>query len=155
MGSWGMLSDLCFADLLLFVPVIGGDGSSVGGLVALNSGIITQSYATGPTTGGTNSDVAGLVAQNSGLIDQTYAVGFVSAGAGCTPASTTVTCSIGALPAGGNSNVSITAKVQSAGPPLCDTVKFPLLTATRQRSVCPLRRRSKRKLPFAFSSNGS
>src|SRR4051812_46901842 len=27
MGSWGMLSDLCFADLLLFVPVIGGEGS--------------------------------------------------------------------------------------------------------------------------------
>jgi two-component sensor histidine kinase len=26
-GSWGMLSDLCFADLLLFVPVTGGDGS--------------------------------------------------------------------------------------------------------------------------------
>src|SRR4051812_45822579 len=27
MGSWGMLADLCFADLLLFVPVIGGEGS--------------------------------------------------------------------------------------------------------------------------------
>ena len=27
MASWGMLSDLCFADLLLFVPVIGGQGS--------------------------------------------------------------------------------------------------------------------------------
>src|SRR4051794_9600175 len=27
MGSWGMLADLCFADLLLFVPVSGGEGS--------------------------------------------------------------------------------------------------------------------------------
>ncbi|MEA3076241.1 MAG: two-component system, sensor histidine kinase PdtaS [Actinomycetota bacterium] len=27
-GSWGMLSDLCFADLLLFVPVAGGPGTS-------------------------------------------------------------------------------------------------------------------------------
>jgi two-component sensor histidine kinase len=27
MASWGMLSDLCFADLLLFVPVVGGSGS--------------------------------------------------------------------------------------------------------------------------------
>src|SRR3954469_21929425 len=27
MGSWGMLADLCFADLLLFVPVAGGEGS--------------------------------------------------------------------------------------------------------------------------------
>ncbi|MDQ1397201.1 MAG: two-component system, sensor histidine kinase PdtaS [Acidimicrobiaceae bacterium] len=27
MGSWGMLADLCFADLLLFVPVTGGEGS--------------------------------------------------------------------------------------------------------------------------------
>src|SRR3954470_9911480 len=27
MGSWGMLSDLCFADLLLFVPIVGGEGS--------------------------------------------------------------------------------------------------------------------------------
>jgi two-component sensor histidine kinase len=26
-GAWGMLSDLCFADLLLFVPVAGGSGS--------------------------------------------------------------------------------------------------------------------------------
>ena len=26
-GAWGMLSDLCFADLLLFVPVAGGGGS--------------------------------------------------------------------------------------------------------------------------------
>ncbi|HEX2851456.1 MAG TPA: histidine kinase N-terminal domain-containing protein [Acidimicrobiales bacterium] len=26
-GSWGMLSDLCFADLLLFVPVAGGPGT--------------------------------------------------------------------------------------------------------------------------------
>ena len=26
-GAWGMLSDLCFADLLLFVPVAGGPGS--------------------------------------------------------------------------------------------------------------------------------
>src|SRR5687768_8632083 len=26
-GSWGMLSDLCFADLLLFVPVAAGPGS--------------------------------------------------------------------------------------------------------------------------------
>src|SRR3954470_6841877 len=27
MASWGMLSDLCFADLLLFVPIVGGEGS--------------------------------------------------------------------------------------------------------------------------------
>src|SRR5687768_12021224 len=27
MTSWGMLSDLCFADLLLFAPVAGSDGS--------------------------------------------------------------------------------------------------------------------------------
>src|SRR2546423_455940 len=27
MGSWGMLADLCFSDLLLFVPVTGGEGS--------------------------------------------------------------------------------------------------------------------------------
>src|SRR3954466_12743355 len=27
MGSWGMLADLCFADLLLFVPVAGGEGT--------------------------------------------------------------------------------------------------------------------------------
>ena len=27
MGSWGMLSDLCFADLLLFVPVAAASGS--------------------------------------------------------------------------------------------------------------------------------
>src|SRR3954449_5306012 len=27
MGSWGMLSDLCKADLLLFVPIVGGEGS--------------------------------------------------------------------------------------------------------------------------------
>ena len=25
-ASWGILADLCFADLLLFVPVVGGDG---------------------------------------------------------------------------------------------------------------------------------
>src|ERR1700692_2459155 len=25
-AEWGMLSDFCFADLLLFVPVAGGDG---------------------------------------------------------------------------------------------------------------------------------
>ena len=25
-ASWGLLADLCFADLLLFVPVVGGDG---------------------------------------------------------------------------------------------------------------------------------
>src|SRR5436190_2238774 len=27
LGSWGMLADLCFADLLLFVPVTTGEGS--------------------------------------------------------------------------------------------------------------------------------
>src|SRR5918911_884503 len=27
MGSWGMLADLCFSDLLLFVPVTAGEGS--------------------------------------------------------------------------------------------------------------------------------
>src|SRR5262249_23699712 len=86
--------------------VAGGNGSTVGGLVALNAGTIVQSFATGAVTGGDGSTVAGLVAVNtgfptglnatlvalngpaavaaSGVIRQSYSTGAVTGGANST-----------------------------------------------------------------------
>lgn len=62
--------------------VSGYNGTSLGGLVGLNgtTGIITNSYATGPVSG--IGDVGGFVGANSGLIAGSYATGAVNGGGG-------------------------------------------------------------------------
>jgi hypothetical protein len=59
----------------------GLDNSDVGGLAALNEGIINQSFATGPASAG-DAVVGGLVGENSGsgTITQSYAMGSASGG---------------------------------------------------------------------------
>ncbi|SAL06253.1 filamentous hemagglutinin-like protein [Caballeronia arationis] len=67
--------------------VISRSGSSVdvgsqgwlGGLVGENIGTITQSYASGAVGGGSHGHSGGLIGGNSGLIRQSYATGYSSA----------------------------------------------------------------------------
>ena len=56
--------------------------SLLGGLAGVNAdnGTIIQAYATGPVTGNANSGIGGLVAVNTGSIDQTYAIGQLTGG---------------------------------------------------------------------------
>jgi filamentous hemagglutinin family protein len=65
-------------------PVIGGEGSYLGGLVGGNTGEIFQAYANGPVIGGANSVIGALIGANGGSVDQTYASGPVSGGSGST-----------------------------------------------------------------------
>ena len=55
---------------------ITGTSSNVGGLVGVNGGIITNSYATGSISG--DSNLGELVGGNSGTIMNSYAVGYIS-----------------------------------------------------------------------------
>ena len=71
--------------------VTGGDGSILGGFVAVNFGVtdslpgfISQSYALGPVTGSNNVVAAAFAALNLGTLDQTYAVGLVTGGSNST-----------------------------------------------------------------------
>jgi filamentous hemagglutinin family protein len=50
----------------------------VGGLVGMNGGQISSSYATGTVSGGSSTDIGGLVGDNSGSITNAYATGQVS-----------------------------------------------------------------------------
>ena len=55
-------------------PDSGDNGSSVGGLIGINEGIISNSYAAGNVSG--NEDIGGLVGQNTGgEITNSYATG--------------------------------------------------------------------------------
>ena len=55
-------------------PDSGDNGSSVGGLIGINKGIISNSYAAGNVSG--NEDIGGLVGQNTGgEITNSYAAG--------------------------------------------------------------------------------
>jgi filamentous hemagglutinin family protein len=62
--------------------VIGGPDGEVGGLVGFNLGTISRSYATGAVTNaGPAGTLGGLVGQNNGTIADTYATGSVIGGA--------------------------------------------------------------------------
>lgn len=61
----------------------GGPGSGdLGGLVADNNGLISQSYATGSVGGGGWAFVGGLVGRSTGTVTQSFATGAVSGGYG-------------------------------------------------------------------------
>ena len=65
-----------FADVHVIgvIPDSGDNGSSVGGLIGVNEGIISNSYAAGNVSG--NRDIGGLVGQNTGgEIINSYAAG--------------------------------------------------------------------------------
>ena len=58
-------------------PDSGDNGSSVGGLIGINKGIISNSYASGNVSG--NEDIGGLVGQNEGgEITNSYAAGTIA-----------------------------------------------------------------------------
>ena len=58
-------------------PDSGDNGSSVGGLIGINKGIISNSYASGNVSG--NEDIGGLVGQNEGgKITNSYAAGTIA-----------------------------------------------------------------------------
>ena len=60
---------------LLNVDIM-GNASSVGGLVGVNGGIITNSYATGSISA--DSNLGGLIGVNEGTIMNSYATGYIS-----------------------------------------------------------------------------
>ena len=61
---------------------VAGGASQVGGLVGSNSGTILQSFATGSVGGGSRSSAGGLAGGNSGLIDRSYSTASVRGSSG-------------------------------------------------------------------------
>jgi len=57
--------------------VSGGSDGNVGGLVGVNVGTISNSYATGDVSGDFSNGVGGLVGKNSGTISDSYTMGMV------------------------------------------------------------------------------
>jgi hypothetical protein len=66
------------------VAVSYGASSQVGGLIGLDEGFTSNSYATGTVIGGTSADVGGLEgeASDGGLLSTSYSTGAVSGGTG-------------------------------------------------------------------------
>ena len=74
LGSGGVIRNLG----LLGGSVYGGSGSSIGALVGINYGTVSNSYATSNVSGTSLSRIGGLVGNNYGTIGNSYATGAVS-----------------------------------------------------------------------------
>ncbi|WP_267359754.1 MULTISPECIES: filamentous hemagglutinin N-terminal domain-containing protein [unclassified Methylobacterium] len=85
-GLVGTLSSGTVVQSASTANVVGGNGAvaSTGGLIGQNSGIVSQSYATGAVAAGNAtagfSDAGGLIGTNTGQVSQSYATGNVTGG---------------------------------------------------------------------------
>ena len=80
-GNWGSITS-CFANGNLDAELV--TYSTLGGLVGLNYGTLSNSYVTGTITGGTSAYVGGLVGDNESTINNSYAMGHLVGGSGAT-----------------------------------------------------------------------